>query len=562
MIINNKTKNFLLFSLSLLRYKKGITFVNILCNIVIFCRVAAVTYIVRQVLNLIESTRGTALRQAAPYLLALLAVIGIRIIAIMGCATLDTLRSYYYQNRTRLNVLRTLLKTDDITAVAGRSGAIFEVLGNDISICTFPAELLTEVTGYCMFTLVALSMMFSINWQLTLFIFIPLSAAIYLIQRLTDRIKEKRYANREAQDMASSFAGDVADTVLAVKAAGAEGSILRRYDQVNKNRRAAVLKDTLLNEKIRALLDGSVYAGSAIMMFAAARLMTGGNFRLGDFSLFIVYLGTLADCVNRIVELIAESRKAEVSYERILKTAEAMNNKTISADVNITLRKKNIAGLPSFSGKSLVSFEVKNLSFEYGEGKGFRDISFDLGPGQLMAVTGEIGTGKSTLASVLMGLLPADNGGIFLDGEKVSAENRGPGDIAGAPQRSGFFSMSLAENINLGTDNSEEEIHKALYLAALDDLVSSGGLDMDLGSRGTRLSGGQQQRLALARMYMRGARVNIIDDCISALDLETRLKVLTRLKDYLRNTSRAAIIVTNEPSFINSADRVLNMNNK
>ena len=421
----------------------------------------------------------------------------------MSCAFLDRLREYYYHNRTRLNVLRMLLKKDDITLVAGHSGANFEILANDIPVSAFPAELFTEVTGYFCFTIIALSMMLSINWQVTIFIFIPLSAAIYFIQCFTERIREKRHASRAAQDAASSFTADVVDMAIAIKASGAVKSILKRFDEVNRNRRAAFLIDALFGSKINFLLNIAVHAGSAIMMFAAARLMTGGSFGLGDFSLFIAHLGTLADCVNRIVELVTESRKAEVSFERIMKAAGTDNARAITVDPGITLRKKsgNAAAinhpgsLPDFirlrhSPEPLQSFEVKNLSFEFDEGKGFRNVSFSLEPGELMVVTGKIGSGKSTLAGVLTGTLPHINGTIFINGKSYEPDKRRSAGIAAALQRGGFFSGTLRENICLGLSLSDDELHKALFIAALDDLAND--LDMDIGSRGSRLSGGQQ----------------------------------------------------------------------
>jgi len=486
----------------------------------------------------------------------------------MGCAALDTRRAYYYQNRVRMNVLRMLMKKADINAVAGRSGPLFEILGNDIPISTIPAELLTEVTGYFIFTLIALSMLLSINWQLTLFIFLPLSAAIFGIQRLSERMKERKLANREAQDEASSFIADIIDTSLAVKAAGAEESVLKQFEFVNRNRRRAVLNDTLLNARIGVLLSAAVYVGTAVMMYAAARLMAGGSFGLGDFSLFIAHLGTLADCVNRIVELVAESRKAEVSYERIIEAAgittgrSAVNNDNdINSDAGITLRSDSVFIQPFYSRKPFLSFDVKNLSYDYGEGKGFRDISFSLYPGELLVITGEIGSGKSTVLNALMGLILPDAGNIFLDKKIALPAGLEPPDMAGVPQRSGFFSGSLRENIKFDLSVSDGEIMEALNSACLDEFAFSGFLDMDPGSRGSKLSGGQQQRLALARMYARKARLNIIDDCISALDEDTRMKVLDRLNIYRRQEQCAVIISTNEPSFINAADKILFMEN-
>ena len=589
MILNKKTRDFLTYSLGLLDYRKSVTFLDIFCNAVIFCRMAAITFIVRQVFNIIEKTQGSALRLAMPYLFAVLAVVLIRVAAIMGCATLDTIRAYHYQNRVRVNVLRLLLKKSDINGVAGRSGPVFEVLGNDIPISTFPAELLTEVTGYFIFTLIALFMLLSVNWQLTLFIFIPLSAAIYGIQRLSQRMKERRQANRNAQDAASGFIADMVDSSLAVKASGAEEPVLKRFELVNKNRRTAVLKDTLLNARISFLLNGSVYAGSAIMMFAAARLMTNGSFGLGDFSLFIANMGTLAECVNRIVELIAESRRAEVSYERIMEISGAENSMTLNMDAGISLggRIHLVPKLPGekfgtnlnssvsgysvsgysasgYSRKPLESFEARNLSFDYGENteqelRGFSNISFRTGPGRLLTVNGEIGSGKSTLLDVMMGLMQPDSGICLLDNRPLNEIAVKPLETAGTPQRAGIFSGSLRENISLGFPASDDEILNALSLAALDEFARSQCLNMDLGSRGDKLSGGQKQRLALARLFLRSAKLLLIDDCVSALDDTTRKKALRRMLSYLEKTGATVIIVTNDPEFTNAASAVLYM---
>jgi ABC-type multidrug transport system fused ATPase/permease subunit len=555
--MKNKPKSFLFFCLDLLGYKKGITSLNIFCNAIIFGRMAAISFCVRQVLNIIENSQGSALSLAVPYLIGIFIVILIRIAAIMGCAVLDALRSYYYQNRIRMNALSRLLTKDNINHVAGHSGPIFEVLSNDIPIATFPAELFTEVSGFFIYTLVALSMLLSINCQLTLFIFIPLSLAIYAIQRLSEAMKEKRHANRAAHDEASGFIADVTDAALAIKASGAEEPVLRRYDIINKNRRTAILKDSLLNVRIDVLLHGAVHLGSVIMMFAAARLMAGNSFGIGDFSLFIAHLDTLADCVSRIVELIAESRKAEVSYERILNVIGTEYD--LNADAGITIRRYTELVQPEYIKKSLGSFEARNLSFDYGDGNGFGNVSFKIGPGELMVISGEVGSGKSTLLNVLMGLMLQDSGELLLDGRLLMANNRELVLITGSPSGGGFFSRDLKENLCLGFPASEDDMLRSLSIAALDEMVTPQNLSLDLGSRGSRLSGGQQQRLSLARMLLRGAELNVIDDCVSALDEETRVKFLHRLLGYLRETGHSTIIATNEETFIKAADHVLVM---
>jgi ATP-binding cassette subfamily B protein len=576
MRLNDKTKDFLIFSFDILRHRKGITALNIFCNAVIFSYSAATAYCVRQILNAIENAQGLSFHISIPYLAGILAGAPlVRIAAIMGCSCLDALRAYHYQNRIRVNVLRLLLNKDDVTGVAGKSASLYEVLNHDIPISTFPAELLTEVSGYFIYTLIALTMLLSINWQLTLFIFIPLSVAIFGVQRFSRRMKEKRQANRTAQDLASGFAGDVINTVLAIKASGAEGPVLNRYDRVNQNRRTAVLFDVKFNAKTGVLLNTAVHLGTAVMMFAAARLMTGGKFGIGDFSLFAAHLGTLADCVNRIVELIAESKRAEVSYERILSIAGDNNERALNSGPGVTLKhvlssdknQGDHAPKPPQSidvpSPDVPLLEVKNLSFDYGDGNGFSDVSFKLMPGKLAVVSGELGSGKSTLLSVLMGLMPPDKGVVLIDGKPVGRGINRPVSVAGAPQRSGFFSVGIKENLCLGFPATENEMAQALTAAALGEMAAdlSKGVERDLGSRGDRLSGGQQQRLALARMFIRRARLNVIDDCVSALDKDMCSELLGQLREFLRQTSGSAVIATNEPSFLEAADLVLFMEN-
>ena len=563
------------YSLEMLKHRKGITIVNIICNSVIFSYSAGISFCVRQILNIIESNQGFSLALVLPYLAAILAGLAIvRIAAIMSCACLDAQRAYYYQNRVRLNVLRLLLGKKDINRVAGKSGQIFEVLDHDIPVSSFPAELLTEVTGHFVYTLIALAMLLAINWQLTLFIFLPLSAAIYGVQKLSHKIKENRRENRAAHDEASSFTGDAVAVALTIKALGAEEAVLKQYDRVNSKRRLAALRDTIFNEKINAFLNASVYIGTGVMMIAAARIMTDGEFGIGDFSLFIAHLDTLADCVNRIVELVAESRRAEVSHERICKTVddneESSFEKTLNAGMGVTLNAPmlhNVDSLASGDASSktaqapdLPLLEVNNLSYNHSDKSVFNDISFRLKPGELAVIGGELGSGKSTLLNVLMGILPAEKGEILINGKPYSA-NGNRDFISGAPQRSGFFSASLKENLCLGFPASQVDMVDALSNAALDEFASQipGSLDMDLGNGASRLSGGQQQRLALARVFLRKPRILIIDDCVSALDKETRLELLRRLRLYLRQRSCGAVIATNDIAFRNAADMLLLM---
>jgi ATP-binding cassette subfamily B protein len=348
-------------------------------------------------------------------------------------------------------------------------------------------------------------------------------------------MKERRKKSREAHDAASAFISDVADAALAIKTTGSTDAVLRKYDDVNANRRTVVMKDIVFNERVSALLNGAVCVGSAVMMFMAARLMGGNSFGIGDFSLFIAHLGTFADCTNRMVELVYEARKAEVSYERIADTADIKNAKQLSAGADIELRRTEEVPMADYPVEAFSSFEVRSLCYTYSGEDGFRDVSFSLRPGKMIAVAGGMASGKSTLLSVLMGLMPPDCGEILWDGHSVeSLSDRISRCIAGSPQRGGFFLDDIKTNLCLDVKADDSRIAEALRVAALGDILSSEeALSKTIGDHGDKLSGGQRQRLALARTILRGASVCVIDDCISALDEDTRKKVLYSLTDYL-----------------------------
>jgi ATP-binding cassette subfamily B protein len=594
-----KSRAFIDFSLKLLKIKKLITAANLFCNSIIFSHQAAVTYFIRQILNNFTGDPAEALQRAYPHLLGLLAVAGVRVAAIMSCAILDAKRAYYYQNRIRLNAMQHLMQKRDITLISGKANQIFEILDDDIPVATFPAELLTEASGYAIYTLIALSMLLSINWQLTLFIFVPLSGAIYGVQRLSERMKERRKVNREAHDVASAFIGDIADVAMSVKSVGAKDAVLHRYDSVNGVRRVAILQEKVFNERVELLLSGSVAVGSAVMMFIAARLLAGDSFGIGDFSFFIAHLFTLSDCVYRIVEVITEARKAEVSYERILSSLEC-EPEVLTRENELSLQEvveeegegdENQANEEKEEGNVKVGekvreegkdtlLQVRNLTYTYTGNDGFHDVSFDVFPGQLTVIAGGMASGKSTLLSALMNLLPYQKGTVLVPSEFPDKWNSAtvehnliepmeqvPHDlVVGAPQRSGFFATDLETNLKLGQRLSDEEIARGLNIAALvngdaeaDAQVSTIPLTTEIGGRGDKLSGGQRQRLLLARVFARPQPIKVIDDCVSALDAETRELVLKRITVHLNKSGEAVIIATNELAFVQQADQIIFM---
>ena len=213
---------------------------------------------------------------------------------------------------------------------------------------------------------------------------------------------------------------------------------------------------------------------------------------------------------------------------------------------------------PDLSGK----ISVQNLSYEY-EGKGklaINNLTFEVNPGETIAILGRVGSGKSTLLRLFVRLLDPSHGQIYLDGHPINGFPlaRLREKVCLVLQDPFLFADSLGDNIaydNPGRDPSEIlEITKA---AALDDTVEGfpEGLDTILGERGVTLSGGQKQRTALARGLIRQSPILILDDCFSAVDTETEERILFGLKQMRKNST--TLLVSHRVSTARHADRIM-----
>lgn len=350
--------------------------------------------------------------------------------------------------------------------------------------------------------------------------------------------------------MNSVLIGDITDAAVTIQALGAEEAVLEEYARVNAARRDAVVRDATYNEQINFLLQGLVGLGTAVMMLIGARLIGNGQFGMGDFSFFVAHLFTLSDLVYRLVELYYESKKVEVSYERMLKLLQGAKPEVLVEEVDIALRHKDYPVLPGTQTKPWQEYVVKGLGYRYAEGGGVQGVNLHLRPGELVVVKGEMASGKSTLMNVLMGLMPAQEGFVQLVGDEAVT--------LGVPQRSGLLKESLLENVMLGQNLDEVRVREALQVAALEDTVNAWpeGWQSEVGGRGEQLSGGQRQRVALARLLARDAAVYLVDDSISALDEATQVQVMSRLKAFLQQKQSAAVVASNADSIVPFADYI------
>jgi ATP-binding cassette subfamily B protein len=279
----------------------------------------------------------------------------------------------------------------------------------------------------------------------------------------------------------------------------------------------------------------------------AAGAMRSGDFSVGDFALFIYFLQRLTWHMFFFGDLIAQRRRAGVSYERLGALLEgAPEEKLVEhAPLYIDGNEPPLPEVRKSRGHRLEHLEVRSLTFRHPTtDRGIEGIDLTLRRGDFVVVTGRIGSGKTTLLRVLLGLLPRDGGEIRWNGRLVDdpALYMTPPRVAYTPQVPRLFSDSLSGNILMGHGADEPELQSAIRLAILDrDLAAlDEGLATPVGPRGVKLSGGQVQRSAAARMFVRDPELMVFDDLSSALDVETEARLWEQLGEQREATCLVA----------------------
>jgi ATP-binding cassette subfamily B protein len=411
------------------------------------------------------------------------------------------------------------------------------------------------------FVLIAVPIMLRIDAMITVVVFLPLVLVVALVSKVRDRVERYRRANREASGQVTGFLGEVMGAVQAVQVANAEEGVVAHFRELSDIRLKAAVRDSVFDQVRQAIFANTVNVGTGAILLLAGRAMRGGSFTVGDFALFVFYLGWITEFTTLSGRLLAQYRQIDVSIGRMTRLLAGAPAKTLVNHGPVYLR----GPFPEIRldsrrpDESLVLLEAVALSYRYPEtGRGIADISLRIERGTFTVITGRIGSGKSTLLQVLLGLLPRDAGEIRWNGVPVDDPSSFlvPPRAAYTSQVPRLFSESLQDNLLLGLPAEEVDLSAAIHAAVLDpDLVAmEDGLLTVVGPRGVRLSGGQIQRVAAARMFARESDLLVFDDLSSALDVETEETLWQRL---FARSNATCLVVSHRRAALRRADRVI-----
>ena len=467
-------------------------------------------------------TDGAGMAEGPWLLVGLLAAIAtLRMTSLFAAVAAESSMQELVATLLRLNALEAVLERPAARALPGTTGEAISRLRTDADAIPGFLTWTLDPIGQGVALLVGLAVLWRVEPSYTLFVVLPFVAVIVVVNAVAQRIRSTRATAREAEGAVTGLIGEAVGAVLAIKVAAAEERVLARFRRRNAERHAAVLRDTLLSTLLRSFSYNAANVGIGLLLLLAAGAMREGAFSVGDFTLFVSYLGWLATVTSMFGNYLTQWRQTSVSVDRLVALAPERPPADIARHQPVHLwgpQPSRIGAdpmaLPDRGGR-LERIEAIGLVCRHPDtGRGIEDVSLVLPRGSVTVVTGEVGAGKTTLLRALLGLLPLDGGEIRWNGRAVPelAAFFLPPRCAYTPQAPKLFSATLRENILLGLPTDETLLRATVRDAVLEpDLAAlPEGLDTRVGpSRRAplRRPAATRRGRADARTHPRAARL-------------------------------------------------------
>jgi ATP-binding cassette, subfamily B, bacterial len=393
-----------------------------------------------------------------------------------------------------------------------------------------------------------LAVMFWIDWVFTLLALIVLPPLFLLVYRYKRRIKG---ASRDARKLEGGLAArtsEVLGAVRVVQAFTGEDYEERRFSSHSSRTVAANLETVRLQAEFSPLVDVVAGLGTAAVLFVGTHRVLSGDLSLGLLLVFLSYLNSLYKPMRQLSKLAYISSRGLASAERVSEILEAEPDVTDAPGAEPV---GPVTGGVSFEG----------VDFGYVEGEPvLHGIDLDVQSGELVAIVGPTGAGKSTLVSLIPRFYDPQRGRVLIDGRDIrgirlrSLRSR----IAVVPQEPILFEGTIFENIAYGRPAAtEEDVLRAARASIVDDFVERlpDGYETMLGEAGATLSGGERQRLSIARALVRDAPILILDEPTSSLDPRSERLLVEALQNLIRD--RTTFVIAHRMSTVSNADTVV-----
>ncbi len=446
-------------------------------------------------------------------------------------------------------------------------------LGGIMSIFTNDLETIEEFIGWgtvqlvdaVFLSILAIYKMFKLDWALTIVALIP-AILIIVWGFFVEKVFSKKWELRQKEyDKVYDFAQENFTGIRVIKAFVQENAQIFAFSKAAKRTKDAnidfVRTDALFESTLSLIIAliisiilgfGSyiVYScvsGNPLIIFNQEIKLTSGN-----LITFIGYFDTLVYPLIAIGGIFTQRSRAKTSLGRVinfLDTPETIVNP------------KNPLYLKDCKGE----IEFNNFSFSYpsSEVESLKNINLKINPGEKIGIVGKIGCGKSTLVNILLRLYNVDKNTVKIDGKDIMDLDIQDlrNNISYVPQDNFLFSTKIEDNIKFADLSiNKERVIKAAKFASIHDDINSfpESYDTVIGERGVTLSGGQKQRISIARAFIRETPILILDDSVSACDLNTEEKILNNI--YSERENKTTILIASRISTVSKLDRIIVLN--
>lgn len=408
-------------------------------------------------------------------------------------------------------------------------------------------ELIVREPLTIIFTIIAMLMM---SAKLTIFVFVFLPISGFIISLIGKKLKRQSHKAQEENGYFLSVVEETLSSLKIIKGFNAEDKMQNRF-QASTNRLNHILNKLINRQNLASPASEflGIFVIVIILWFGGQMVLVEGSL---DAATFIAFLGLAYNILTPAKQISKASysvKKGNAAAERILQVLDTPS--TITDKPSAVIKEE-------FED----NIKIDNISFRYEEENVLREFNLNVNKGQTVALVGQSGSGKSTIANLITRFYDVNEGSISIDGINIKdMTKKSLRNLMGlVTQDSILFNDTVRNNIALGKDDaSDEEIIDALKIANAWEFVKDlpKGLETNIGDAGNKLSGGQKQRLSIARAVLKNPPIMILDEATSALDTESEKLVQKALENMMKN--RTSIVIAHRLSTIQNADKIVVM---